>query len=149
MSSTLYRKADDSEHRNDALAYYVAVSTAEEQRQHHPHPVLGAVLKLISVVLLSTMAACVKYLGADIPVGEMIFVRGLISVVVLAGIAWSTAGLGLLIAKSWRTHAARSLAGTIAMFCWFFGLTLLPLADLTALTFTSPMFLTVLVTVPP
>jgi drug/metabolite transporter (DMT)-like permease len=126
------------------LAYYVGVPPAEAQRQHHHHPVLGAFLKLVSVVLLSTLAACVKYLGAEIPIGELIFVRGLISVIVLAGIAWWTAGLGLLIAKSWRSHAARSLAGTVAMFCWFFGLTLLPFADLTALTFTAPMFLTVL-----
>jgi drug/metabolite transporter (DMT)-like permease len=126
------------------LAYYVAVSTAEDQPQHHHHPVLGVILKLVSVVLLSSMAACIKYLGAEIPVGEMIFVRGLISVVVLAGIAWATTGLGLLIARNWRAHAARSLAGTVAMFCWFFGLTLLPFADLTALTFTAPMFLTVL-----
>ena len=120
------------------------VPTADAQRQHHHHPVLGALFKLVSVVLLSTMAACVKFLGSEIPIGELIFFRGLISIVVLAGIAGATAGLGLLITSSWRSHAARSLAGTIAMFCWFFGLTLLPFADLTALTFTSPMFLTVL-----
>jgi drug/metabolite transporter (DMT)-like permease len=120
------------------------VLSADAKREHHQRPVLGALLKLTSVVLLTTMAACVKHLGSDIPIGELIFARGLISIVVLTGIAWSTAGLGLLIAKSWRSHAARSLAGTVAMFCWFFGLTLLPFADLTALTFTSPMFLTVL-----
>ena len=120
------------------------VPTADAQRQHRHHPVLGALFKLVSVVLLSTMAACVKFLGSEIPIGELIFFRGLISVVMLAGIAGATAGLGLLITSSWRSHAARSLAGTIAMFCWFFGLTLLPFADLTALTFTSPMFLTVL-----
>ena len=126
------------------MAYYVDVPPAEDQRQHHNRPVLGVLFKLISVVLFSTMAAGVKYLGAEIPIGEMIFVRGLISIVVLAIIAWSTAGIGLLIARNWRAHAARSIAGTIAMFCWFFGLTLLPFADLTALTFTAPMFLTVL-----
>jgi drug/metabolite transporter (DMT)-like permease len=120
------------------------VPSAEAKHEHHHRPVLGALLKLTSVVLLATMAACVKHLGSEIPIGELIFARGLISVIVLAAIAWSTAGLGLLVAKSWRSHAARSLAGTVAMFCWFFGLTLLPFADLTALTFTSPMFLTVL-----
>jgi len=75
------------------LAYYVDVPPAEDQRQHHHHPVLGVLLKLISVVLFSTMAACVKYLGAEIPIGEIIFARGLISIIVLALIAWSTAGL--------------------------------------------------------
>jgi drug/metabolite transporter (DMT)-like permease len=30
------------------------------------------------------------------------------------------------------------------MFCWFFALTLIPLADFTAISFTAPMFLTIL-----
>ncbi len=105
---------------------------------------LGIVLKLTSVVLLSSMAACVKYLGTAIPPGQIIFVRGLISIVVLAAIAGASEGLHLLGTRNWRAHASRSLAGTISMFCWFTALTLIPLADLTAITFTAPMFLTVL-----
>ena len=43
-----------------------------------------------------------------------------------------------------RAHALRSLSGTASMFCLFAAVTMLPLADLTAITFTAPMFLTVL-----
>lgn len=107
-------------------------------------PVLGALLKIISVVLLASMAACVKYLGDGVPVGETIFVRGIISVVVLAAIARRAEGLHLLKTKNWRSHALRSMSGTISMFCWFIALSLIPLADLTAITFTAPMFLTIL-----
>lgn len=107
-------------------------------------PVLGIVLKLTSVVLLSTMAVCVKYLGTDIPTGQTIFVRGVISIVVLAAIAWGTEGLHLLGTRNLRSHALRSLSGTVSMFCWFTGLTLIPLADMTAIVFTAPLFLTVL-----
>jgi drug/metabolite transporter (DMT)-like permease len=142
MSSTLHHKVEFESAGGSFLAYYVAVPQTVAQPHHHP--VLGVLLKLTSVVLLSGLAACVKYLGTAIPVGETIFVRGLISVIVLSGIAWRTAGLHLLKAKSWRSHALRSLSGTVAMFCWFFALTLLPFADLTAMTFTAPMFLTVL-----
>jgi drug/metabolite transporter (DMT)-like permease len=113
------------------------------QAQHH-HPVLGVFLKLSSVVLLSSMAACVKYLGDAIPSGETIFVRGVISVVVLGIIAWRVEGLRLLKTNNLRSHALRSLSGTVSMFCWFIALTLLPLADFTAISFTAPMFLTVL-----
>jgi drug/metabolite transporter (DMT)-like permease len=101
-------------------------------------------LKLASVLLLSTMAACVKYLGAAIPSGETVFVRGVISVVVLAFIAWRVEGLHLLKTKNVRSHALRSLSGTASMFCWFAALTLIPLADFTAISFTAPMFLTLL-----
>src|SRR5690606_28766251 len=46
--------------------------------------------------------------------------------------------------QNWRSHALRSLSGTISMFCLFTALTLIPFADVTAITFTAPMFLTLL-----
>jgi drug/metabolite transporter (DMT)-like permease len=111
---------------------------------HRHRPVLGVFLKLTSVVFLSSMAACVKYLGSAIPSGETIFVRGLISVAVLALIAWRMEGLGLLKTSNLRSHALRSLCGTASMFCWFYALTLIPLAEFWAIAFTAPLFLTLL-----
>jgi drug/metabolite transporter (DMT)-like permease len=110
----------------------------------HHRPVLGVALKLSSIVLLSSLAACVKYLGATVPTGQLIFARGLISVLVLAVIAWQTVGLRILRTANLRSHAVRSLSGTASMFCWFTALTLIPLADFTAISFTAPMFVTML-----
>lgn len=90
------------------------------------------------------MALCIKLLGPQIPAGQSIFVRGVVSVVVLAFIAWRTDGLHLLTTRNWRSHALRSLSGTVSMFCLFSAVTLLPLADVTAITFTAPLFLTLL-----
>lgn len=111
---------------------------------HHVRPVLGITLKLTSVLLLASMAACVKWLGSGVPSGQIIFVRGLISIAVLALLAWRIEGLHLLKTANWRLHALRSVSGTISMFCLFAALTLIPFADVTAITFTAPMFLTVL-----
>jgi drug/metabolite transporter (DMT)-like permease len=111
---------------------------------HHHRPVLGVALKLSSVVLLSCLAATVKYLGDAVPTGQVIFARGVISVLVLSVIAWRTAGLRILRTANLRSHAVRSLSGTASMFCWFTALTLIPLADFTAISFTAPMFVTVL-----
>jgi drug/metabolite transporter (DMT)-like permease len=111
----------------------------------HPHrPVIGVLLKLSSVVLLSCLAACVKYLGDGVPTGQIIFVRGVISMAVLAFIAWRTHGFRVLHTQRLGSHALRSLAGTASMFCWFTALTMIPLADFTAISFTAPMFLTLL-----
>jgi drug/metabolite transporter (DMT)-like permease len=101
-------------------------------------------LKLSSVVLLSCLAACVKYLGDGVPTGQIIFVRGVISMVVLGSIAWHFHGFKILRTDRLRSHAVRSLAGTASMFCWFTALTMIPLADFTAISFTAPMFLTLL-----
>ncbi|HEY6643303.1 DMT family transporter [Povalibacter sp.] len=107
-------------------------------------PVLGIALKLGSVVLFAGMTLCVKLLGPQIPPGQSIFVRGIISVLVLAFIAWRTQGLQLLQTRNWRSHALRSLSGTVSVFCLFIAVTMIPLADATAISFTAPMFLTVL-----
>lgn len=90
------------------------------------------------------MTLCVKLLGQGTPTGQTIFARGLISLAVLALIAWRTGKLHLLKTSNWRGHALRSLAGTVSMFCLFTALTMIPLADVTAITYTAPMFLTVL-----
>ena len=107
-------------------------------------PVLGIALKLGSVALFAGMTLCVKLLGKDIPPGQTIFVRGLLSVAILTLIAWRTAGLHLLRTQNWRSHGLRSLSGTLSMFCFFTSVTMIPLADVTAIGFTAPMFLTVL-----
>jgi drug/metabolite transporter (DMT)-like permease len=111
---------------------------------HPPRPVLGVSLKLVSIVLLAGMAACVKHLGTGIPIGQTIFARGVISLLLLALIAWRLQGLKLLLTRNPRAHALRSLSGTVSMFFWFAALSLIPWADFTAISFTAPMFLTVL-----
>jgi drug/metabolite transporter (DMT)-like permease len=111
---------------------------------HQHRPVVGVFLKLSSVVLLSCLAACVKYLGDGVPTGQIIFVRGVISMAVLGFIAWRLHGFRILRTERLRSHALRSLAGTASMFCWFTALTMIPLADFTAISFTAPMFLTLL-----
>ncbi len=90
------------------------------------------------------MTLCVKLLGQDTPSGQIIFARGVISVAVLALIAWRTHRPHLLKTSNWRGHALRSLAGTVSMFCLFAAVTMIPLADVTAITYASPMFITVL-----
>lgn len=104
----------------------------------------GILLKLTSVVLMSLMAVFVKLLGKDIPVGETIFVRGVVALLVLGFIAHSTTGLRVLKTNRWRRHALRSLAGTANMFCLFAALTMIPLADVTAISFATPIFITIL-----
>src|SRR5262245_30275959 len=63
---------------------------------------------------------------------------------VLGFIAWHFHGFKILRTERLRSHALRSLSGTASMFCWFTALTLIPLADFWAISFTAPMFLTIL-----
>lgn len=117
------------------------VSLGSDESQH---AILGVALKLVSVFCLAGMVACVKYLGSGVPAGQAVFFRGAISMLVIVVFAWRTEGLSVLRTRNWRAHASRSLAGSLSMFCWFISLTLIPLAQMTAISFTVPLFLTVL-----
>ncbi|HEX2583828.1 MAG TPA: DMT family transporter [Steroidobacteraceae bacterium] len=100
--------------------------------------------KLLSVALLALMATFIKLLGKSVPIGETVFVRGMMAILVLGLIAHHTTGLQVLKTSNWKRHAMRSLAGTGSMFCYFASLSLIPLADYTAITFASPIFITIL-----
>jgi len=100
--------------------------------------------KLLSVALIALMSMFIKLLGNGIPIGETVFVRGVMALVVLGSIAHHTSGLQVLKTGNWRSHGIRSLAGTTSMFCYFASLSMIPLADYTAITFASPIFITVL-----
>lgn len=111
------------------------------------HALLGAGLKLASVLCLACMAASVKFLGSAVPASQVVFFRGAIAMAVIAVVAWRTMGLRVLKTSNWRAHASRSLAGALSMFCWFISLTMIPLAQMMAISFTIPLFLTVLAVV--
>lgn len=112
---------------------------------HDPRQAItGVGLKLVSVLCLSSMAASVKALGGAVPAGQVMFFRGAIALVVIAAIAFSLGGFRQLATRNWRAHAARSVAGSLSMFCWFVSLTMIPLAEMTAISFTVPLFLTLL-----
>jgi drug/metabolite transporter (DMT)-like permease len=128
---------------NTSVPTLLASLVHASQSSRH-RPILGIALKLASIVLFAGMSVCVKLLGQDIPSGQTIFVRGLLSVAILALIARQTGQGHLLKTNNWRSHALRSVSGTFSMFCLFTALTMIPLADVTAITFTAPMFLTVL-----
>jgi len=96
--------------------------------------------KLISALLFAAMSALVRQLGDVAPVGQMVFFRSafaILPVVViyaargeLASTVYTGRPLGQL---------GRGLLSVCGMFTNFAALTMLPLADATAISFASPL----------
>jgi len=105
---------------------------------------LGILLKLMWVVVFSATTAGVKYLGPEVPAGQTIFVRSVIAVLVLVLLASGTGRLHLLRTNNVRSHALRSLCGAAGMFLLFAALARAPIADVMAVSYTSPIFVTLL-----
>ena len=91
-----------------------------------------------SGLAFSLMSVCVKAIGGKIPVPELIFARATISLIITR----------LLLYKNninpWgyqkRLLLLRGLFGTIALFCIFKALTVLPIATATVIQYIYPTF---------
>lgn len=108
-------------------------------------PVLAVTLKLSALFLFTAMSALVKALSADFPPGQMVFFRSLFAVPVI--VAWLISrgelAQGFVVRKP-MGHFWRGLLGTAAMGLTFTGLSLLPLPEVTAIGYATPIFTLIL-----
>ncbi len=97
-----------------------------------------------SGMLLTSQDAVVKWLTADYSTGEIMFWRGLLSFLPIAGLIWHMGGFGILRSRRPGALLLRSLlaAGTSLMIVVSFRY--LPLAEALAVVFLSPVILTAL-----
>ena len=95
-------------------------------------------------MLLTSQDAVVKWLTADYSTGEIMFWRGLLSFLPIAGLIWHMGGFGILRSRRPGALLLRSLlaAGTSLMIVVSFRY--LPLAEALAVVFLSPVILTAL-----
>jgi drug/metabolite transporter (DMT)-like permease len=93
------------------------------------------------MLLLSTMFMLVKVAGeSGIAAPEVMFWRQAVTVpTLLAGLAL-TGKLGLLRTQRMASHARRAVTGTTGLLCNVSAAMLLPLAEVTTLGFTTPLF---------
>ncbi|GKW49618.1 membrane protein [Halomonas sp. NCCP-2165] len=96
------------------------------------------------VFCLSVGDAISKWLGEVHSPVQIIFFRTLVSLPLIALIARFYGGLRKLTTRRPGVHLVRGLFATGTMLCFVFGLTLLPLAETTAIAFAAPLFVTLL-----
>ena len=104
----------------------------------------GIVLLLGACVAFAVTAACVKAIGGRIPVAEVILFRNAFALPALLPVVLASGGMAALRTRNPMSHAARTLFGIMGMIGAFYGYVHLPIATVTALGFTMPLFLTVL-----
>src|SRR5690606_38488522 len=80
--------------------------------------------------LITLNDSIIKSLGGIYPVGEMLFVRCLFTLIPVAYFAWRAGGLASLRVNDWTGQAIRAVAVVSSAFCFVYGLTLLPLAGI-------------------
>jgi drug/metabolite transporter (DMT)-like permease len=108
----------------------------------------GVLFMLAACALFTAMNVVIKWLGDRIPFAEQMFFRSLFAlpVVLLVVLRSAPRGgvVGALHTRRPGGHLLRAMTGTLAMGFSFYALTVLPLAEHTALTGTTPLFVTLL-----
>ena len=104
----------------------------------------GALLMLGATALFTIMSAIIKGVSDEIHFIETMFFRSAFALPVVVAIAFRGRGWASLRTRRFPAHGVRAFTGTMAQGCSFYALTVLPLAEQTALTYTTPLFVTLL-----
>ena len=85
------------------------------------------------------MAIAGRELSAELTTFQILFFRSLVGFVVIV-VVLRHAGWGQLRTRMFRTHLIRNLAHYGGQYGWFYGIALLPLAQVFAIEFTMPIW---------
>ena len=101
--------------------------------------------KVLSTACFAVMGACARWLGEVFPVGQVVFFRSFVAFVpVLIFYAWRREIWTAMNTSRPFGHVARGLIGVVSMFFLFAALARLPIADVTAITFSTPLIIVAL-----
>jgi drug/metabolite transporter (DMT)-like permease len=92
-----------------------------------------------ALLSFTAMAISVRELSSGMHAFEMLFIRSAIGVVILTVVLWAT-GWKTLRTKRMVGHLFRNAVHFTGQVLWIFGITLLPLATVFAIEFTTPIW---------
>ena len=98
-----------------------------------------------AVISLTTMAVAGRELSSTLSTFQILFVRSLIGLVVV-GIIVLRQGVGTVRTQQPVLQIVRNIIHFSGQYCWFYGISLLPLGLVFALEFTSPIWVAGLAT---
>ena len=108
-------------------------------------PILKAALWMAGAVLsFSSMAVAGRAVSFELDTFELMLYRSLIGIAIVLSLGTLTGSLRQVTTRSLHVHAARNLCHFAGQNLWFFALTVIPLAQVFALEFTSPLWVTLL-----
>ena len=99
----------------------------------------GAFYMVAAALLFVGVGVCVRILSASLPNEMVVFFRSFFGLVALLPLVWHR-GLANLKTRNFRGHLVRGIAGVAAMYCYFYAVAYLPLAEAVLLNYTTPLF---------
>jgi drug/metabolite transporter (DMT)-like permease len=112
---------------------------AKDLTEHRPG--LAVALKLTAIFLFTILSALIKVASEHVPPGQAVFFRSFFALPIIMLWLWQRGQLREgLVPSNLMGHVWRGLFGTAGMALTFAGLGLLPLPEVTAIGYATPIF---------
>jgi len=92
-----------------------------------------------ATILLASMHGMVRLLSSDLHPFIIVFFRNLFGLITITPLLLKV-GIGTLKTKNPKLHCIRAIIGLLAMLGWFYSLSKVPIANATALSFSTAIF---------
>lgn len=110
----------------------------------HSRPGAGIAFIVAGMIAISINDMLIKQLSGGYPLHQMVFLRSSIGITLSMVLVHFEGGVSLLKTRHPLLHSVRCLMVVASNMSFFVALAALPLADVTALFFAAPLFITVL-----
>ncbi|MFT4699791.1 MAG: drug/metabolite transporter (DMT)-like permease [Yoonia sp.] len=104
-------------------------------------PAIGIFWMFLTGLNFVAVTALVKYIGPDLPAAQSAFLRYVLGLVFLIPMIKPILAAHLT-GRQIKLFAVRGVAHTIAVILWFFAMVRIPIADVTAMNYLSPVYVT-------
>ncbi len=106
---------------------------------------LKAALWMIgAIVAFTSMAVAGRVVSAELNTFEIMFYRSLTGIAIVVSITWFVGSLGQIGSNKLGLHVTRNLCHFAGQNLWFYAITMIPLAQVFALEFTTPIWVILL-----
>ncbi len=104
-------------------------------------PLIGILWMVLTGLCFVAVTAIVKHLGSDIPAAQSAFLRYFLGLIFLIPMIRPILAARLT-TRQLKLFAFRGIAHTGAVILWFFAMARIPLAEVTAMNYLSPIYVT-------
>lgn len=102
----------------------------------------GALAMILSSLAFAVMGVCIQICAQTLPNGMVVFFRNISGLVFLSPLLMR-GGWSIMKTTHLKQHFVRGVAGLTSMYCFFYAIGHMPLADAVLLNYTLPLFIPV------
>ncbi len=110
--------------------------------QTYGAPWIGIVWMMITGLMFVAVTGIVRYVGSGIPAAEAAFIRYVIGLAIMLPFLIPVFRRGIK-PKAFAIFSLRGLAHALGVILWFYAMANIPIAEVTAIGYTSPIYITI------